>query len=113
MHKVVNQYNAFKLNEYNGTFEIVSGDVDNNGKFWMNWTIASEYDSDVGHSVPVKKDDDSYRNVPIKVVLGDRQEAIENLKWLLGKLEGHDSKEPESPGPGPGPEPPLSDDVPF
>jgi hypothetical protein len=112
MHKVVNQYNAFKLNEYNGTFEIVSGN-DSDGKFWMDWAIASEYDSGVGHSVPAKKDDGSYRNTPVKVVLGSREQAIENLKWLLGQLEGHDSGEPlPEPGPGSG-EPPPNDDVPF
>jgi accessory colonization factor AcfC len=105
MHRKVNDYNAFKLNEYQGTFEIVSGN-DNDGKFWMNWAIASEYDSDAGHSVPVKKDNGSYRNVPVKVVLGNREQAVENLKWLLGQLEGHDLDEPL-------PEPSPNDDVPF
>lgn len=104
MHRVVNQYNAFKLNDYQGTYEIVSGN-DNEGKFWMDWTIASEYDSDVGHGVPVKKEDGSYRNVPVKVILGNRQEAIANLRWLLGQLEGHDVGEPPAKEP--------SDDVPF
>lgn len=109
MHKIVSQYNAFKLNEYNGIFEIVSGNVDNNDKFWMDWAIASEYSSEAGGSIPVKKDNDSYRNIPVKVVLGDRQEAIANLRWLLDKLEGHNPEEPESPGS----EPPPNDDVPF
>lgn len=107
-HRVVNQYNAFKLNKYRGTFEIVSGN-DNEGKFWMAWAIASEYDSDVGHGVPVTKDDGSYRNVPIKVVLGNREDAIANLEWLLAQLEGHDAKEPVPPES----EPLSSDDVPF
>lgn len=92
MHKVVDQYNAFKLNEYNGTFEIVSGN-DSEGKFWMNWAIASEYDSEAGGSIPAKKDNGSYRNVPIKVILGNREKAVENLKWLLGQLEGHNPEE--------------------
>lgn len=97
MHRIVNKYNAFKLNEYQGVFEIVSGN-DNEGKFWMDWAIASEYDSDVGHGVPVKKDNGSYRNVPIKVVLGSKEQTIENLEWLLSQLrEQHDSGEPDSP----------------
>jgi accessory colonization factor AcfC len=85
----------------------VSGN-ENEGKFWMDWAIASEYDSDVGHGVPVKKDDGSYRNLPIKVVLGNREDAIANLKWLLAQLEGTQ----EEPAP-PGPEPLPDDDVPF
>jgi accessory colonization factor AcfC len=109
MYKVVDQYNAFKLNEYNGTFEIVSGN-DNEGKFWMDWAIASEYDSSVGHGVPVKKDDGSYRNVPIKVILGNKEEAVENLKWLLSQLEGHNPDEPPEPS---GSKPLPNDDVPF
>jgi hypothetical protein len=94
MHRVVDQYNAFTLNEYQGTFEVVSGNVDNDDKFWMDWAIASKYDSSAGHSVPVQKDDGSHRNVPIKVVLGNKEEAIANLRWLLGELEGHDLEKP-------------------
>jgi hypothetical protein len=45
MHRKVNQYNAIKLNCYNDTFEIVSGNESEDGKFWMAWAIASEYDS--------------------------------------------------------------------
>lgn len=107
MHRVINQLNAFKLNEYQGTYEVVSGN-DNDGTFYMAWAIASEYDSGTNSSKPFKKEDGKYRNVPIKVVLGDKEEAIENLKWLLKQLEG------ESPSPEPGsPEPLLSGDVPF
>lgn len=106
MHKVVDQYNALKLNKYQEIYEIVTGNVDENGKFWMNWAIASEYDSSVGHGVPVKKDDDSYRNLPIKIVLGDKEQAIENLKWLLSELTGTDSPEGLS-------EPASENDVPF
>jgi hypothetical protein len=97
MHRVVNEYNAFKLNEYQGTFEVVSGNVDSDNKFWMDWAIASEYNSEVGGSIPVKKDDGSYRNIPVKVVLGDRQKAIANLRWLLGQLGGYDPEEPSKP----------------
>jgi hypothetical protein len=109
MHRVVNQYNAFKLNEYRGTFEVVSGN-ENEGKFWMDWAIASEYDSEAGGGIPAKKDDGSYRNVPVKVVLGDRDEAIENLKWLLAQLE--QKSDPGEPAP-PESEPSPNDDVPF
>jgi hypothetical protein len=109
MHKVVNPNNAFKLNEYNDTQELVGGNVSEDGKFWMDWAIASEYDSSAGHSVPVKKDDGKYRNVPIKVILGDsKEQAIENVKWLLGELEGHEVVLPDGQGEGV-----PSDDVPF
>lgn len=116
MHKIVNKNNAFKFNEYNGTQELVSGNVSEDGKFWMDWAIASEYDSSEGHSVPVKKDDNKYRNVPIKVILGDdREQAIENVKWLLGEIEGQEVA-PPSPFGGTAPSEeavPLEDDVPF
>jgi hypothetical protein len=109
MHRIVNQYNAFKLNEYQGIFEVVSGNV-NDDKFWMDWAIASEYDSEAGGSIPAKKDNGSYRNVPVKVVLGNREDAIANLKWLLAQLEQKsDPGEPSIPEP----EPPPNDDVPF
>lgn len=110
MHRKVSEYNAFKLNEYQGTYEIVSGN-DNDGKFYMAWGIASEYSPDVNSGVPVKKDDGKYRNVPIKVILGNREEAIENLKWLLDQLQGHDPGEP--PKTEFSPEPPSDSDVPF
>lgn len=113
MHKVVNANNAFRLNEYNGTYEIVSGNVSDDGKFWMDWTIASEYDSEAGHSVPVKKDNGEYRNTPVKVILGDRDQAIENLRWLLGELEGHETGPIAPPVPPPGDAPLPDDDVPF
>ena len=71
MYREVNPNNAFQLNCYNGTYEVVNGNV-NDGKFWMDWTIASEYDSDAGHSVPVKKDDGRYRNTPVKVIPGNK-----------------------------------------
>ena len=117
MHKVVDTNNAFKLNEYQGTYEVVSGNVGDNGKFWMDWTIASEYDSEAGHSVPVKRDDGRYRNIPIKIILGDRKQAMENLRWLLGELEGHEVGPPVLPA-GTGGSVPIdgnmpSDDVPF
>ena len=115
MHKVVNPNNAFKLNEYNGTQELVGGNVSEDGKFWMDWAIASEYDSSAGHSMPVEKDDGKYRNVPIKVILGDsKEQAIENVKWLLGELEGHNAVAPPADDVAPpGDVPPPDDDVPF
>ena len=112
MHRVVNQYNAFELNEYNGKYEIVNGNVDDKGKFWIDWNIASEYNSEIGGSVPVKKDDGSYRNTPAKVLLGDKDQAIENLKWLLAQLVGSSMQEPDSGQPD-SEEPPLGDDAPF
>ncbi|MBE9509345.1 MAG: hypothetical protein IMY71_00580 [Bacteroidetes bacterium] len=90
MHKVVDQYNAFKLNEYQGSFEVVGGNEGKDGKFYTTWVIVSEYDSIAGGGVPATKKDGSYRNIPIKIVLGSREEAIANLKWLLGQLEEHE-----------------------
>jgi len=86
MHIKVNEYNAIELNEYNGIFELVAG-VEKDDKFFKNWNIASTYDSEVGGSVPSKKEDGRYRNVPAKVILGDREQAIKNLRLLLEQLE--------------------------
>lgn len=113
MHTKVDQYNAFKLNEYRGTYEIVGGN-DSNGTFYPAWTIASIYDANINSSVPVKKDDGKYRNVPIKIVLGAKEHAIQNLKWLLKQLTETDNPE-ESPEslPDESSEPLPEDDVPF
>ena len=92
----IDKYNAFKPNEYNGVFEIVSGQV-NNGIFYSAWTIASKFED--GKSVPVKRDNGLYRNIPVKIVLGERQKAIENVKWLLSQLEGN-TAESAKPEPG-------------
>ena len=126
MHKKVKEYDAFKLTEYNGKYELVAGN-DNEGTFYIKWFIVSEYDSDAGGGVPVKKGDGKYRFSPAKVVLGDRENAIENLKWLLGELQGHDSAKPlnnntslpDMPGlsgsttPSLAEHPPFDNDVPF
>jgi hypothetical protein len=104
-HRVVNEYNAMKLNCYNGTYEIVSGNAKDD-KFYPEWAIVSRYDSDMGHGMPAKKDDGSYRVLPVKVVLGARAKAIENLEWLLGQL-----KEPTPDDTPPGDT--LDGDVPF
>ena len=84
-YKEIDSYNAIQLNEYNGVFEVVGGNA-SDGKFYMRWTIASEYNSERGHSEPVKKDNGQWRNVPVKVVIGEHEEAIANLKWLIKQI---------------------------
>lgn len=113
MHAVVDEYNAFKLNEYRGTYEIVGGN-DSNGTFYPAWTIASIYDANINSSVPVKKDDGKYRNVPVKIILGTKEQAIQNLKWLLKQLTGTDSSDESSESlPDESSESLPEDDVPF
>ena len=112
MHRKVNKYNAFELNEYNGTYEIVSGNESDDGKFYIDWVIASKYDEGAGGGVPVQKADGKYMSTPVKVVLGNREEAVKHLKWLLNELLGPDGESPPTPllsdnGP------PVSTDVPF
>lgn len=98
MFKKVDEYNAFKLNEYNDIFEIVGGSTDE-GKFYMTWTIITEYDKENNTSVPAKKEDGKYRYLPNKIVLGTRTEAIDNLRWLLSQLDDNinDSETDEVP----------------
>jgi len=86
MHKKVNEYNAMQLNEYNEILELVAGN-EKDGKFYMKWSIASRYDEEAGGGVPVMKDDGKYMNIPVKVVLGNKEEALENLRWLISQVE--------------------------
>ena len=75
-----------KLNEYNGTYEIVSGNEAKGGTFYPTWAIVSEYSEEVGSGVPKKKADGKFMVSPVKVVLGSYEEAKANLKWLLEQL---------------------------
>ena len=86
-HKKVNEYNAMKLGEYNGTYEIISGNEADGGTFYPTWAIVSEYSEEVGSGIPKKKADGKFMVLPVKVVLGNREEAIANLNWLLTQLE--------------------------
>ena len=86
-HKKVNAYNAMKLGEYNGTYEIISGNEAEGGTFYPTWAIVSEYSEEVGSGVPKKKADGKFMVLPVKIVLGNREEAIANLNWLLTQLE--------------------------
>ena len=105
--KKVDEYNAFKLNEYNDIFEIVGGSSDGD-KFYMTWTIVTEYDKENNASVPAKKEDGKYRYLPNKIILGTRTEAIDNLRWLLSQLDGdiNETGEPSATDTS-------KDDVPF
>ena len=86
-HRKVNDWNAMKLGEYNGTYEIISGNEAEDGTFYPTWAIVSEYSAEVGSGIPKKKADGKFMVLPVKVVLGERKEAIANLNWLLTRLE--------------------------
>ena len=86
-HRKVDTYNAMKLNEYNGTFEIISGNESDDGIFYPTWAIVSEYSEEAGSGIPKKKAGGKFMVLPVKVVLGSREEAIANLNWLLTRLE--------------------------
>ena len=85
-HKKVNEWNAMKLGEYNGTYEIISGNEAEGGTFYPTWAIVSEYSEEVGSGIPKKKADGKFMVLPVKVVLGNYEEAKANLKWLLEQL---------------------------
>ena len=86
-HKKVDTYNAMKLGEYRGTYEIVSGNEAEGGTFYPTWAIVSEYSEEVGGGIPKKKADGKFMVMPVKVILGNYEEAKVNLKWLLIQLE--------------------------
>ena len=96
-HRKVDTYNAMKLNEYNGTFEIISGNESDDGTFYPTWAIVSEYSEEAGGGVPKKKDSGKFMVLPVKVVLGERKQAIANLNWLLTQLEAPTVTEKEVP----------------
>ena len=86
-YKKVNKWNALKLGEYNGIFEIISGNESDDGTFYPVWAIVSEYSEKAGGRVPRKKDNGKFMVLPVKIVLGGRKQAIANLNWLLTQLE--------------------------
>jgi hypothetical protein len=87
MHKVTSNGRAVDLNEYNGTYELVAGNVSDD-KFYIEWCIGSEYDQEKNVPVPRKRENGKWMCMPVKVVLGDKTHAVEVLQQFIDHLVG-------------------------
>ena len=69
--------NAIILDEYNGEFSLVMGQVGKDGEAYKRW----------GKLQIGKKDDEKFTKImPWKVKLGDKQRAADILYWALETL---------------------------
>jgi hypothetical protein len=74
------QYDSgIALDEYNDKYSIASAYLNKNGQVALKWVFQQKWDKDTKKSVPGK-------NMPLKIELGTRDEAIETLKDLLRML---------------------------
>jgi hypothetical protein len=68
---------CIKLEEYNGKMNLVAAREDKDGKVWSQWC----HPQGLGKGAPPKE-----KAVPMKVTLGDKDEAVAVLTELLGML---------------------------
>jgi len=75
MELISTQYDGAKLQKYKGIFELVAIKAGRD----KNYPVWAKY----------KKNKDEYqqKDFPVKVVLGDKQTAITNLKALISAIE--------------------------
>jgi len=82
----VNDYDAVAIDIYKEKISIVGGQVAKNDAIYTKWAIASQYDRDAGGPVPMTKKDGSYQAMPVKVMLGNAQQALDNLDKLREQI---------------------------
>lgn len=70
----IDKYTQIEIEEYNGTFSVVQGFRGNDG-FKPRW-VKEEFGKG------------NEKNVPKRIALGNRDRAIEALKYMLGELDG-------------------------
>ena len=68
-----------ELNEYNGVFSLIACREDQAGKVWQEW--GKKKFGKTGYSE---------KDLPIKVVLGNRSQAVTTLEMLLNALDKQD-----------------------
>ena len=67
------------VDEYNGTYSLAAVETGKDGKQYLVWCFPQKFKD--GQKVAADK------AVPVKIGLGNREEAIARLKLLLGALE--------------------------
>lgn len=85
---------AVILNEYNGSYSLVSGQIGKDGKTYSRWAFPQNKDRKPNEKA-----------IPVSVNLGDRYVAIDILKKMVAELEGSHAGESEQGE--------KSDDIPF
>jgi len=82
----VNDYDAVAIDIYKDKISIVGGQVAKNDAIYTKWAIASQYDRDAGGPVPMTKKNGSYQAMPVKVMLGNTEQALDNLDKLRAQI---------------------------
>jgi hypothetical protein len=72
----VDQYTSLNLEEYKGTYAIIEGWIGRDGTFKPSWCTR-----EIGKEKTEKK-------MPVRVKLGDKDNAIKALTMLLEELKG-------------------------
>ena len=75
-------YDAIKLEEYNGQYSIKSVQIGQNGVYYPRFAYPSEWSKATRGWIPGKK---SY---PMAVRLGDKQTALNTLRQIIKDLQG-------------------------
>jgi hypothetical protein len=87
MNNFYNRKNGYgiSLHEYNGNYALQEGNLSTDGdKVWPDFAFKSRWDKETRTSVP----DTSKKPTPRGAYLGDKETAIDMLKYFLGILEG-------------------------
>jgi hypothetical protein len=72
------QYNeGILIEEYNEEYAIYLAQKGDDGRVYKRWC-----------KMQIKKDEFTEKALPVKINLGNQNEAIEALKWLLEQLNG-------------------------
>lgn len=73
----VNNYDGIKVDEYQGKYYLVAMQKGQNEVWYMRWCFLSRFKK--GEKEPFPSD----KKQPIKVVLGDKESAMKNLKLIF------------------------------
>jgi hypothetical protein len=71
-------HEGLMLDEYNGTFSLVSVNKGKDGKVYMKWGYPQKF----GEKVPIDK------SLPWKVTLGNQEQALKTLRYFVALLGG-------------------------
>ncbi len=85
----VDNYNSVTIQEYDGKFSLNAVQNGQNDNFYLKWAFPSEWKNG-----KQKAGDKAW---PVRVMLGDRETAINVLSTVLIKLKGQASEIPDVP----------------
>jgi len=73
-------HRGFALDDYQGTVSLVGTEQGKDGKFYMQWVYPQK--SKDGARGPSEK------SIPLKIELGNREQAVTRLEKILSELRG-------------------------